>query len=411
MSEGVPTRRPFVVAHPGRHHLYQTALAYAERDRLAGFVTQRWARHPARLRRLAALRLPGLTERATRAAEYYHTRLPADRVHVFPKGAMERTLFRLAGTTPAARMADGTFAREVAALAESHGAGLHLPCTSAVQTFDAVGDVGLPRVLEQYIGHRQVLRNLMLEEIDRRGLTAGAYQVPPDASVERVEANAREAEMADLVICGSDFVRDTFEQQGFPPEKLRVAQYGVDAERYQAVARHRGPDEPLRVAFVGAVGLRKGALDLMEAASKLGAKAVQLEFFGGVELPESLLELHRPVSTLHGHLPRSQLLASLRRCHVMCLPSLFEGSAYAVAEAMSQQMPVIVTPNAGSFARDGEDGFVVPIRSPDAIASALEELRDEDRRAAMGESAAARARAFTWNRYRQELMRAVEDLG
>jgi glycosyltransferase involved in cell wall biosynthesis len=93
----------------------------------------------------------------------------------------------------------------------------------------------------------------------------------------------------------------------------------------------------------------------------------------------------------------------------MSLPSLFEGSSLAAAEAMAQGMPLVVTPNTGSFARDGVDGHIVPIRDAEAIAEALERLRDEPARQAMGESAAARAREFTWHRYRQKLVQHVDE--
>ena len=45
-------------------------------------------------------------------------------------------------------------------------------------------------------------------------------------------------------------------------------------------------------------------------------------------------------------------------------------------EAMASGLPVIVTPNVGADAvRDGVEGFVVPIRSPEAVACRLENWR------------------------------------
>ena len=45
---------------------------------------------------------------------------------------------------------------------------------------------------------------------------------------------------------------------------------------------------------------------------------------------------------------------------VFAFPSLFEGSAVVTYEALACGLPSVVTPESGSVARDGVDGFVVP---------------------------------------------------
>jgi glycosyltransferase involved in cell wall biosynthesis len=61
--------------------------------------------------------------------------------------------------------------------------------------------------------------------------------------------------------------------------------------------------------------------------------------------------------------------------------------------------------NVGATIRDGRDGFVVPIRDPDALADRLWRLyEDEALRRAMGESARRYVRRFTWEAYHQEIV-------
>ena len=57
------------------------------------------------------------------------------------------------------------------------------------------------------------------------------------------------------------------------------------------------------------------------------------------------------------------------------LPTLEDGSPFAVAEAMACGLPVIVTDCCGSaeWVRPGETGWVVPGRNVEALARALEE--------------------------------------
>jgi starch synthase len=102
---------------------------------------------------------------------------------------------------------------------------------------------------------------------------------------------------------------------------------------------------------------------------------------------------------LRGVRPRD-MPAVYRAADVLVLPSLLEGSALVVLEAMASGLPVIVTENTGADAvRDGVEGFVVPARSPEAIAARIEELASPELRRRMGGAARARALAFGWDAF------------
>ena len=78
-------------------------------------------------------------------------------------------------------------------------------------------------------------------------------------------------------------------------------------------------------------------------------------------------------------------------CDVFCLPSTKrEGLARAIIEAMAYRVPPVVTDSGGSpeLVVDGECGFVVPIKDPQALADAFEKLyRDPELRIALGSAA------------------------
>ena len=99
----------------------------------------------------------------------------------------------------------------------------------------------------------------------------------------------------------------------------------------------------------------------------------------------------------------------LHRADIMVLPSLVEGFAHAVLEAMCCGVPVITTSNTcgPDIIRDGIEGFIVPPGDAQKLAERLEWAR-LNRRALrdMGVAAAARARQFTWARFRGGLRAA-----
>ncbi|MBM3541772.1 MAG: glycosyltransferase, partial [Alphaproteobacteria bacterium] len=91
------------------------------------------------------------------------------------------------------------------------------------------------------------------------------------------------------------------------------------------------------------------------------------------------------------HVPHGEVHALYQDADLFVFPSLHEGSAFANLEAMASGLPVITTLRAGSIVRDGEDGYIVPIRNVDALMARIERLyRDKALRDAMGTSARAR---------------------
>ena len=102
-------------------------------------------------------------------------------------------------------------------------------------------------------------------------------------------------------------------------------------------------------------------------------------------------------------LPRREILALMRESDVFVFPTLFEGMALVVLEAMAQGCAVITTPHSGAedIIQDGVNGFLVPVRSPEAIIAVIERLdanRDELRRVRF--AANRSMEAHSWRQYR-----------
>ncbi len=92
---------------------------------------------------------------------------------------------------------------------------------------------------------------------------------------------------------------------------------------------------------------------------------------------------------LHGRLTPPQVRDALQRADVFLLASHSEGIANAALEAMSCALPVVTTDCGGmrEAVTDGLQGFVVPVRDPQAMTLALDKLsRLPELRARMGQA-------------------------
>jgi glycosyltransferase involved in cell wall biosynthesis len=78
-----------------------------------------------------------------------------------------------------------------------------------------------------------------------------------------------------------------------------------------------------------------------------------------------------------GH--RNDVPDLLAAADLLALPSLNEGAAGVVIEAMALGVPVVASdlPSLREVTEDGTSGLLVPVASPDALARAIERLLDD----------------------------------
>jgi glycosyltransferase involved in cell wall biosynthesis len=256
--------------------------------------------------------------------------------------------------------------------------------------------------------------------VERRILSEAAAAFPEGDkrfSDENVDAFAareqREWALADRILVPSEFVKQQISEVDGPVQKCRVVPYGVEQNRFamaQKVDSSKDRNGILRVLFVGKVSLQKGVHYLLEAMRQLRSKAIQCRIVGGLEIDRSDLNEMLPQNVeLVGSIPRNAIHKEYAWADVFCLPSLCEGSATVVYEALAAGLPVVTTPNSGSIVRDGVEGFVIPICDSDAIASCLECLASNRALlASMSEAARIRSDYGSLNAYRERLLEALE---
>jgi len=249
---------------------------------------------------------------------------------------------------------------------------------------------------------------ILEEEYDRLGVKFRAF----DRRV--VERELAEYENCDLIFVPSSFAYRTFVEEGIPNSKLRKNAYGVDLTTFRPVEKK---DDIFRVIYVGIMSLQKGIPYLLQALAPLKLTNFELWLIGSVQ-PEIRKFLAEYEGRYHylGTIPRSELYRYYSQGSVFVLGSIQEGFGLVQAQAMACGLPVIATTNTGAedLFSDGAEGFIVPIRDPEAIRDRVLKLyQDPELCKEMSRAALQRVRSTDgWNNYGERTVRYyAEGLG
>ena len=197
---------------------------------------------------------------------------------------------------------------------------LALQCT-ALQFF---GRRARPRprasVLNQTIAPRAVEETLLAEEHRRfpgSGSLRGGMGAATEATIRREKG---EWDLADLIFCPSEFVREGVVRCGGSADKCVIVPYGVD-DSFLMTQERRPHTGPLRVLSVGEAGLRKGVGYACEVARMLGNQA-EFRWVGPIMLNGDARRRVREHVHLPGALPRIEILGQFEWADVFFLPSI-----------------------------------------------------------------------------------------
>jgi glycosyltransferase involved in cell wall biosynthesis len=235
---------------------------------------------------------------------------------------------------------------------------------------------------------------------------ARLYPTWADAALVRpafvAAAEETEHRLAERIVVGCEFARQSLVDHGVPSPRVVVNPYGVDWETLAAVPAPPRTDRPLRFLYLGSVIARKGVPVLLEAWRQLAPRDAELWIAGGVGPRERALIPDLPGLRLLGRVPRAEVPALFAACDVFVLPSLFEGFGLVILEALAAGLPVIATPHTGAVeaVRSSALGRLVPVLDADALTEALRHYLQQppDRPAVLAAAAAIRAE-FTWQAY------------
>lgn len=400
-----------VVSQLGARMHYAVPRIFADHGRLAHFYTDITGTNgwPGVVNLLPKKILPSAVKRLVGRVP---KNVPPKLTTTFASFGMRSAIRRSLGSdvideTSHAVWAGSRFSRLVASRGFHGAAGLYAFSGDGLEQMQAAKAQGMWTVIEQMIAPRDVVETLVAGEMTRFPDWIGLPQANPFATLF-AERERKEWALADIILCPSEFVRRNVIACGGPPDKCVLLPYGVDPMTYgEKAARSPGP---LRVLTVGQVGLRKGSPYVFAAARLLGDSA-SFRMAGSIAASDGIKHALCEHIDLRGVVPRAEIANEFDWADVFLLPSICEGSATVVYEALAAGLPVITTENTGSVVRDGIEGFIVPVGDPEAIAAAVERLqRDHHLRDAMSAAAKKRASEFTVQQYGKRLIACLSAL-
>jgi len=177
--------------------------------------------------------------------------------------------------------------------------------------------------------------------------------------------------------------RDQLIEQGIVRQSQAtiIPGVGVDTENFTPSAE--GVDVPI-VVLASRMVFDKGVREFVEAAQLLKAQgmAVRCVLVGRIDersptnVPEEQLCEWQTQGIVEWWGHRDDMPQVLSSAQVVVLPSYYEGFPKVLLEACACGRPVVATNVSGcaEIVRDGENGFLIPIKDPTALANAIKEL-------------------------------------
>jgi glycosyltransferase involved in cell wall biosynthesis len=406
------SRMKAVVAMAGSRDYYQLPLALSEGGALEALVTDMYAPSHDSLRRgfnrlVATI---GIEPRFCVGLDPRTVRVPA-------RALMMSMALRVRPGMRRTAALDSFLGQEGRRRAMRAGSSLFCYSYYASRAFALGADRPSHRFIFQVHPHPQAVRTILTEEIELTPAASASLRAEYEvgAPSDLFEALAAEPHLANGWTAASSFTARTLADAGIPIERIHVVPYGVDHRVFWTRPDPPRRTKPFTIIFVGSLIQRKGLGYLLQAVRTLSRHyQIRTVLCGRGFSDDALLSSFNDlgVEIMRG-LPRERLIRELHSADVFVLPSLAEGFGHVILEAMACGVPIIATPHtaAPDLITDGRHGFIVPIRSTEALTEKLAwAAENREAVAAMGAAAALRSHDFGWDRFRSGIRQAYGEM-
>ncbi len=201
---------------------------------------------------------------------------------------------------------------------------------------------------------------------------------------------------------------------GVPKNRILLMSNGID-ESYFVIKRRPAREQPpkeLRLLFVGRMSKQKNLPMLIEALT-LTQHKVRVDIVGDgdqrAEVEKAIADAGLTNVTLHGRLPRHEVLDFYATCDALVMPSLYEAQPLVLLEAMAARIPILGTNVIGVAEHIWGAGMVVE-PTAQAFAKGIDRLHDEyDQLPGLVKAGFEKAEKLRWRNLRKEYETLYEE--
>ena len=224
-------------------------------------------------------------------------------------------------------------------------------------------------------------------------------------------------EASDAVTTVSKSVAKELQEYRLDPNEVKIIYNGVDEKLFYP--KQKKSENVKHIVYVGRMDREKGVFDLVESGKYICNERPDVSFiFVGKGRDLDRLKQKTKKMGLEdrfkflGQVEKNRLVEIYQDADIFVFPSYHEGLPAVVLEAMSCGLPVIATDVRGNqdLISAGENGILVPPRSPSEIAKAITTLiEDEKLKEKLGKNARKTIEdKYTWDAVTNRILECYE---
>ena len=411
-----------LIAHPGKQHSYQTAIAVERMGADLIYCTTVYDK-PGSITHIIKNFLKGIdrSKAETRSCAQISNDKVFQKLELY--GLYQLLMNRICKSYEKKQRINDTindrFGRKIASLAEKENVDVVVSYdNNSLTLFKNLKKTRpkIVRILDTSAANRIYMKKIY--ENDFKISPEFAQKLKEECSIlqsdQILNRIQEEIEFSQYFLVGSNFVKRSLEYSGVDSEHIYVCPYGVDTGVFHREdLKIRKENEQIRFVFVGGTKQLKGLSYMLEAFLKVDHKKVAFTIIGEDDLNDDLKRKYARDVTFTGIVPHSEIPALLQNSDVMVFPSLGEGFSLSMVEALACGLPIISSCNTGvnDYIQDGVNGFVVPIQDSVAIAEKMQWfIEHREKIPEMGLNAIKTAKKLTWENYYEKVGCAIEDI-
>jgi len=285
---------------------------------------------------------------------------------------------------------------------------LHCWTGHGLYSIKKVKKLGAKTILECGNAHILQQYKILKEEYRRWNLNYNYYKL-------NILRRLAEYRFTDYILAPSKYVRNSFLKEKINEEKIKVINYGIDLSDIET---NNYNQNKFKIIYTGSIILRKGLQYLLLALENLKLRDAELIIIGNIEKEMKVIinnlikKVEIPIK-FYNRLPKKLYYSMLANSSLYVFPSIEDGWAMTVSEAMAAGLPVITTKNVGAseLIEDGKEGFVVNIRDVKSIRNYIlyfYENPSEIKR--MGQNARKKVSQNTWENFVDNLIKVYKEM-